>query len=108
LEVLGRFLGILEAKLEKNIVMDGFRFSGGPSWRRLGVVFRVFGGRFGLDFEAFRGPSAQQTEHAKLTFYLHSEHFGPSFLDFRTLHFTVLLALEGHFDCIFTVKSQNS
>ena len=53
LEVLGRFLGILEAKLEKNIVMDGFRFSGGPSWRRLGVVFRVFGGRFGLDFEAF-------------------------------------------------------
>ena len=53
LEVLGKFLGILEAKLEKNIVMDGFRFSGGPSWRRLGVVFRIFGGRFGLDFEAF-------------------------------------------------------
>ena len=55
LEVLGRLLGILEAKLERNIVMDGFRFPGGPSWRRLGVVFVVFGGRFGLNFEAFQG-----------------------------------------------------
>ena len=53
LEVLGRFLGILEAKLEENIVLGGFRFSGGPSWRRLRVVFRVLGDRFGLDFEAF-------------------------------------------------------
>ena len=37
----------------------------------------------------FRGPSAQQTEHAKSTFYLHSEHFGPNFLDVRTFENTV-------------------
>ena len=49
----GGFLGVQEAKLEQNFVMDGFRFPGGPSWKRLGVVFWVFGGHFGLNFEAF-------------------------------------------------------
>ena len=61
-----------------------------------------------LILRLFRGPYAQRTEHAKSTFYLHSEHFGWIFLDFRTLEnivFKVLLAFEGHFDCIFTVKS---
>ena len=51
---------------------------------------------------------AQQAEHAKSTFYLHSVHSGPIFPDFRTLENNVFystLALEGHFDCIFTVKS---
>ena len=28
---------------------------------------------------------AQQTEHAKSTFYLHSGHSGPNFPDFRTV-----------------------
>ena len=55
-------------------------------------------------------PSAQQTEHAKSTFYLHSEHFGPNFLIFghpKILYCIVLWAFEVHFDCIFTLISEN-
>ena len=53
LEALGGFLGVQEAKLEQNLVVGGFRFPGGPSWKRLGVVFWVLGGHFGFNFEAF-------------------------------------------------------
>ena len=34
-------------------VMDGFRFPAGPSWRRLGVDVLLWGGPFGLNFDAF-------------------------------------------------------
>ena len=51
--LLAGFLRVLEIKLASNIVMDSFRCPGEPSWRCLGVVFVVFGGSFGLNFEAF-------------------------------------------------------
>ena len=36
---LGGLEVFLDAKLELDIVLYGFHFPGGPSWRRLGVVF---------------------------------------------------------------------
>ena len=74
----------LDAGLELNIVWEVLGFSGGPSWRCLGVVFCF--GLFRKVLEsfvrAFRPPSAQQTEHAKSTLGDHSEHPGTNFLDF--------------------------
>ena len=39
---LGSLLGVLDAKLELDIVLYGFHFPGGPSWRHLGVDLGFF------------------------------------------------------------------
>ena len=50
---LGGLLGLLEADLKLNIVLEGLSFLGGPSWSCLGVVLCVSGGHFGINFECF-------------------------------------------------------
>ena len=52
-KLLDGFLGVLEAKLELNIVMDGSRLLGGPSGRLLGVIFAFSGSHFGVILEGF-------------------------------------------------------
>ena len=39
---LGGLLRVLEVDLKLNIIVEDLHFSGGPSWRGLGVVFSVF------------------------------------------------------------------
>ena len=50
--VLAVFFGSWRQNWSTTSSWTGSVFRDGPSWRRLGVVFLVFGGRFGIDFEA--------------------------------------------------------
>ena len=36
---LGGVLGVLDGDFDLGIILEGSSFSGGPSWRHLGVVF---------------------------------------------------------------------
>ena len=75
--------------------MDDFLFREGRLGGVLGLFFGFLEVVLDLILKLFREQSAQQTEHAKSTFYLHSEHFGPNFLDFRTLENTLFYITFG-------------
>ena len=45
--------GVLGGDLKLSIILEGSNFFGGPHWCSLGVVLWVFGGHFGIIFEAF-------------------------------------------------------
>ena len=50
---LAVFSGLCRQYLGLNIVMDGFGFPEGPSWRRLGRNFEARGGHFGFILKGF-------------------------------------------------------
>ena len=53
LGVFWQSFGGLGCKIELEIVFRGFFLPKEPFWKHLGDVFWVFGGHFGLNFEAF-------------------------------------------------------
>ena len=49
----GGLWGVWDAKLELDILLYGFHFPGGPSWRRLGIGFELLRNHFDVVFEGF-------------------------------------------------------
>ena len=75
------------------------------SWDHFLAFGRPFGRNFG-GLSCHRLHSKQNMQNRRFTCILCTQgRFFRIFGHSKTLYFTVLVALESHFDCIFTVKS---
>ena len=86
-----------------------FPFSGRAVLKASWGHFLVFGRPFGRNFgglSCHRLHSKPNMQNRRFTCILCTQgRFFRIFGRSKTLYFSILLALEGHFDCIFTVKS---